>query len=451
MRDIVRPIPRRTVLGSAAAVVAGLVAGRSGPATARPAPPRELPPLGNEFLWGVAASGFQTEGHTPDSRRRQLYIGTELDEFPDSVDFYTRYPSDIALAADLGVGVYRISVEWARLQPRPGEWDEAGFDFYDRVLDAMAAHGIRPMLALDHLVYPVWIAERGGWQDPGFVDAWLANARKVVQRYASRNPIWITFATPYGYVKFESRDTLPATEIPAQMTRIIDAHNAIYDHIHRLQPGARVTMSGGFLTGFTDDVTEGPFLRQVVDRLDFIGFGISAGLSLESLPDLAQQALFSPLNLRSPLAHAMQPESVYYALRHYARKFPGKPLYVVENSIPMVNGRRPDGYGRGDHLRDTVYWLQRARADGIDVIGYNYWGLTDSFDWGGYDLRFGLYTVDVRTDPTLTRHPTDAVAAYRAITATGGVPADYLPTRRPAFCSLVDSADSCFDPVTLPR
>lgn len=446
-----RPIARRTVLGMAAAAVAALAAARPGPATARPAAPRQLPPLGREFLWGVAASGFQSEGHTPDSHRRRLYSGTELDEFPNSVDFHTRYPGDVALAADLGVGVYRISLEWARLQPRPGEWDDTGFEFYDRVLDTMAAHGIRPMLALDHLVYPVWIAERGAWQDPGIVDAWLANARKVVQRYASRNPIWITFATPAGYVKFESRDTLPVTEIPAQMTRIIDAHNSIYDHIHRIQPGAQVTMSAGFLTGFIDDVTEGLFLQQVVDRLDFIGFGVSASLSLDMLPELAEQALISPFDLRSPLMYAMQPESIYYALRHYARKFPGKSLYVVENSIPMWNGWRPDGYRRADHLRDTVYWLQRARADGIDVIGYNYWGLTDSFDWSGYDLRFGLYTVDVRTDPTLTRHATDAVAAYRSITATGGVPADYLPTRDPAACSLVDTPDSCVDPVTLPR
>ena len=93
---------------------------------------------------------------------------------------------------------------------------------------------------------------------------------------------------------------------------------------------------------------------------------------------------------------------------------------------------------------------RRYVADGIDVIGYNYWSLTDNYEWGSYTPRFGLYTVDVLTDPTLTRHPTDAVPAYRDITAADGVPADYRPTRNPGFCSLVDFLSSCLDPVTVP-
>ena len=83
----------------------------------------------------------------------------------------------------------------------------------------------------------------------------------------------------------------------------------------------------------------------------------------------------------------------------------------------------------------------------MNVIGYNYWSLTDNYEWGSYTPRFGLYTVDVLHDPTLTRVPTDAVPAYRAITAANGVPAGYTPTRAPQFCSLVDFLSSCLNPV----
>ncbi|MEU7146123.1 family 1 glycosylhydrolase [Nocardia sp. NPDC046473] len=447
-----RQFTRRATLGLVATGVAGAVIGRPTPAGARPAPPVDLPPLGHEFLWGVGGSGFQSEGHTPDSHQRRLFTDrTALARFPDCVDFYTRYATDIALAADLGVGVYRISIEWARLQPRPGEWDEAGFEFYDRVLDAMTAHGIRPMLTLDHWVYPVWIAERGGWGDPGIVDAWLGNARKVVDRYARRDPLWITVANPGGYIKFEARDTLSAADIPAMALRLADAHNAIYDHIHQVQPGAQVTMSINDGAATIEDATESLILDQVVDRLDFVGLGTYLSFSLDTLPQLAEHALVDPQELSSPLAHAVQPESMYYALHYCARRFPGKPVYVVDNGIAAWNGWREDGYSRSDHLRDTVYWLQCARADGIDVSGYTYWSLTDSFEWGSYDLRFGLYTVDVATDPTLTRKPTDAVAAYRVITASGGVPGNYRPTRPPAACSFVDIPSSCTDPVTVPH
>ncbi|MFI6041885.1 family 1 glycosylhydrolase [Nocardia sp. NPDC051321] len=447
-----RRFTRRTAFGLAVASLTDTVLGRPAPAAGRPAPPVDLPQLGREFLWGVAGSGFQTEGHTPDSHQRRLFTEhTALAQFPDCVDFYTRYPADIALAADLGVGVYGISIEWARVQPRPGEWDEAGFGFYDRVLDAMAANGIRPMLTLDHWVYPVWIAERGGWDDPGIVEAWLSNARTVVDRYAPRDPLWITVSNPGGYIKFESRDTVPANDIPAMAGRLVDAHNAIYDHIHQVQPGAQVTMSINVATGTIEDATESLILDRIIDRLDFVGLGTYLSFSLDTLPELAEHAIIAPQDLSNPLTHALAPESTYYALHYCAHRFPGKPVYVVENGMVTRNGWREDGCSRADHLRDTVYWLQRAKADGLNVIGYTYWTLTDSFAWGSYALRFGLYTVDVVTDPTLTRHPTDAVAAYRTITTSGGLPSDYRPTRPPAICSFVDLPDSCTDPVTVPR
>ncbi len=96
--------------------------------------------------------------------------------------------------------------------------------------------------------------------------------------------------------------------------------------------------------------------------------------------------------------------------------------------MPTDNGRpRADGWDRADELRDTIYWLQRAKGDGMNVIGYNYWSLTDNYEWGSYAPRYGLYTVDVTTDPDLIRRPTDAVAAYRDITAHHGVPTGYHP------------------------
>jgi beta-glucosidase len=124
-----------------------------------------------------------------------------------------------------------------------------------------------------------------------------------------------------------------------------------------------------------------------------------------------------------------EPKGIYRALRHYARRFPKLPLYIVENGMPTDNGRpRADSYTRSDHLRDHVYWMLRAKSEGVNVIGYNYWSLTDNFEWGTYRPRFGLYTVDVETDPALARQPTDAVDTYREI-VTNGLPADYRPVR----------------------
>ncbi|WP_433684962.1 family 1 glycosylhydrolase [Nocardia sp. CA-119907] len=435
---------RRHVLVTLAATTAALIVSGTVPAVASAAPPAQLQPLGADFLWGVAASGYQSEGYAPDSNwSRYVADGKTSDPYLESVDFFHRYRSDIELAAKLGVKVYRIGVEWARVQPRPGEWDEAGLRFYDNVIAAITAAGMRPMLTIDHWVYPGWEVDRGGWSNPNIVADWLANARTVVDRYAANNPLWVTFNEPAAYIMNEStHGGLDATAIPAMQDRIAQAHTAIYDYIHAVQLGAMVTSNVAYIPA-GEDVVNGPLIDRIAAKLDYIGIDYYYGAS----PGTVTQLSFSEL-WKNPL----EPEGIYYALQHYSRKFPGRPLYIVENGMPTENGTpRTDGYTRADDLRDTVYWLQRAKADGMNLIGYNYWSLTDNYEWGSYTPRFGLYTVDVRTDPTLTRKPTDAVPAYTDITHNGGVAPGYRPTRDPKPCSFVDAAASCADPVTVPR
>ncbi|MGY4099679.1 family 1 glycosylhydrolase [Nocardia sp. R16R-3T] len=418
----------------------------SSPAFAQPEPPAQVAPLGPDFLWGVAASGFQSEGHAPDSNwSRYVAAGETDDPYRDSVDFYSRSASDIDLAAGLGVKIYRISIEWARVQPRPGMWSDEGFRFYDNVLGKIEAAGMRPMITLDHWVFPGWEVDRGGWRNPDMVADWLANARTVVDRYAAHNPLWVTFNEPTFYGLNELRHGgLQITDLSTMLDRVAQAHNIIYDHIHHVQPGAMVTSNVAYIPA-AEDAVDKPFIDEVAAKLDYIGIDYYYGLT----PDTATVQV---ANLTALWNNPLQPEGIYYALRHYSRQFPGKPLYVVENGMPTENGNsRADGYTRADDLRDTIYWVQRAKADGMNVIGYNYWSLTDNYEWGSYTPRFGLYTVDVLTDPTLTRKATDAVPAYTALTHDNGVPGDYRPTRAPQPCSLVDAAASCIDPVTVAR
>jgi beta-glucosidase len=116
------------------------------------------------------------------------------------------------------------------------------------------------------------------------------------------------------------------------------------------------------------------------------------------------------------------PSALLTAIRDYHARAPGLPVYVVENGMATDDGLpRRDGMTRSRHLREHVYWLQRARAEGINVIGFNYWSLTDNYEWGDYRNRFGLYTVDVVADQTLRRKETDAVETYRELIKQRGV------------------------------
>ncbi|MEV6769570.1 family 1 glycosylhydrolase [Nocardia sp. NPDC051030] len=404
--------------------------------------------LGENFLWGVAASGFQSEGHSTDSNwQRYISANPDWDSFANSIDFRSRYPNDIALAAGLGVKVFRIGIEWARVQPQPGAWDEDAFAFYDSVIQNIYDAGMQPMLTLDHWVYPGWEADRGGWKNAGMVEDWLANAKTVVDRYAARNPVWVTVNEPVAYIMHEVRQN--GTDADTMLDRVTQAHNDIYDYIHQVQPNALVTSNVGYVAGAEAQVN-GPLVERISEKLDFIGVDYYFGYEPPK-----SNAVNMPDGSAAPPAGMwdlpVRPEGIYYALQHYSRMFPGKPLWVVENGMPTENGKpRADGYTRSDHLRDTVYWLQRAKIDGMNVVGYNYWSLTDNYEWGSYTPRFGLYTVDVETDPNLARHATDAVDTYRQIIHTGGLPSGYMPVRGPSECRLVDPPASCETPVTVP-
>lgn len=422
----------RLLLATAFALVCSLV---SSPGTAAAAP------LGDDFLWGVATSGFQSEGSSPDSNwRRYSDSGKAHDRVGNAVDFRHRYTEDIANAADLGVDVFRFGIEWARVQPSPTAWDEAEFRYYDDVIREIKSHGMIPMITLDHWVYPGWVADQGGWTNQKTVGDWLANARKVVERYADSGAIWITINEPTAYViKDLTIGAITALQAPKMFDRLVSVHRQAYDMIHQLDPGARVSSNLSYIPAVSD-LFDASFVDRVRDKLDFLGVDYYYGLSLDNLT--AAHSLTDEFYKVTP-----QPDGIYHALMRYTRKFPELPLYVVENGMPTDNGlARPDGYTRSDHLRDHIYWITRASEDGADVIGYNYWSITDNYEWGSFRPRFGLYTVDAATDPTLTRRATDAVATYREITAADGVPPAYRPVRPPGFCSLVDAPFSCLSP-----
>ncbi|EGD53810.1 putative glycosyl hydrolase [Gordonia neofelifaecis NRRL B-59395] len=408
------------------------------------APPAQAKPsagLPSGFLWGVASSGFQSEGSSPDSNwTRYIADGKTDDAIGTSVDFRHRYRSDIALAANLGAKVYRVGIEWSRIEPQPGLLDARELDYYDDLIESIVDAGMRPMITLDHWVYPGWIADRGGWADAGTLDAWLRNSKLVVDRYLKYHPLWITINEPSAYVLKEvQHGGISQRSSMLMFDRLVSAHQEIYRYIHWKEPGAQVSSNVAYIPT-VEPALDRLFLNRVRGQLDYVG--LDYYYSISPTDPTAAYAAKNEFWKASIAA-----DGIYYALRDMAQRFPGKPLYVVESGMATENGKpRPDGYRRADHLRDLVYWVQKARRDGLPVIGMNYWSLTDNYEWGSYTPRFGLYTVNVKSDPTLQRIPTDAVAAFRKITAANGVGPRYRPSRPSTICSLVAAPGSCLLP-----
>ncbi|MBB1037329.1 glycoside hydrolase family 1 protein [Dietzia natronolimnaea] len=396
------------------------------------------------FHWGVATSGFQVEGSNMDSNWKRYVDAAaargEADPVNDAVDFWNRYPEDIARAADLGVNTFRLSVEWSRIEPEPGRYDEQALRRYDDILSTIRAHGMTPMITMVHYVYPGWLVDRGGFLSPDSVEAFGRYAELITERWAGDGTMWVTFNEPLVFFSHELRIGLVGLhQFNAFRDNVVAAHKLGYHAAHRADPDAMVTANEAYLPAFapaTDDL----LLNHIRDELDFIGVDYYYGIALDNLTTI--RAAWDDFAGVRP-----QPEGMYESIVHYARHFPGKPLFIVENGMPTHNGYREDSFERGDYLRDVVFWIQRAVADGYPVIGYNHWSLVDNYEWGTYDSRFGLYQVDVLTDPALERRPTSGVDAYRDVIAGGGVPEGYRPVLPVGTCSLGTIPDTCLRPV----
>ena len=401
-------------------------------------------PVAEGFHWGVATSGFQVEGSNPDSNWKRYVDATspggEVDPVGGAVDFWTRYPEDIARAAAMGVNTFRLSVEWARIEPAPGVYDDEALAHYDRIIDSIRDHGMVPMITMVHFTYPGWLADRGGMLSGDAVEAFGRFSELITQRWAGDGTLWVTLNEPLVFFKHEMTiGRVGFQDFSRFLDQIEAAHRLGYAAAHRADPDAMVTMNEAYLplaTDFTDTLIG----DRVADVVDYVGIDYYYGVALNNLTTI--NAAWDDFAAVRP-----QPEVIYEAIKHYAQSYPGKPIYIVENGFPTDNGARADGVDRGDFLRDTAFWLQRAVADGYPVIGYNQWSLVDNYEWGSYSPRFGLYQVDVLTDPALERTPTSGVDAYREIIAGGGVGPDYRPVLPGGWCSLSVIPDSCLNPV----
>ena len=418
----------------------------TGPAAAN------VKPLPKSFLWGVSSSAFQSEGHTTNSDWNYYInrddgpnpVGSRKDPYGNSVDFYDHYRSDIALAAHLGVNIYRISINWTRVEPRPGVFSEKGLRFYDRVFARMAHFHIEPLITISHWDYPLWVYRQGGWTSRKTVNDFIALTKVLAKRYGHEVRYWLTFNEEFFY-EFIEKANYPLTDAQALQMRanLIVAHERAYKIIHRYSPHAMVSSNYAWPGhGPLASIETDPFLNAVKEYLDYAALDYY-------YPAYDQAATLLQLSAGTSWNIPLDPFGMYTALRSMHRWLPGKPVLITENGMPTDNARpRADGVTRSENLRDTAYWVQRARQAGVPVIGYLYWSLTDNYEWGSYSPRFGLYTVNVLTDPRLVRHPTAAVATYRQLIHDRGVPTGFAPTERPTLADCATTAVAIQDQAT---
>lgn len=353
------------------------------------------------FTWNPHWKKFEKEATDPKN-----YISDT------ACDHYHRFTEDFDLAKSLHHNAHRFSIEWARVEPTEGEFDEQEIGHYRQVLRALRERGLEPFVTLFHFTLPLWLAEKGGVLSSDFPRLFARYGEKMAEALGENVRFWVTINEPDVYA---GGAYLKGIWPPmrrnvfaffAAQKKQADAHALAYSAIKSISPTAQVGIAkhnlwfeaarnapvNRLLKKLADSIWNEWFLRKITDCQDFIGLNhyhhhrIDWGYSKNKN------------EIQTDFGWEYYPESLYHAiteLKHY-----NKPIYITENGIADASDEL-----RQKFIPAALAAMQRAIMDGADVRGYFYWSLLDNFEWDkGFFLHFGLIAVD-RTTETRTIRP----------------------------------------------
>ncbi len=431
------------------------------------------------FLWGVATAAHQNEGRNRNNQWAaweqqpgRIHAGQQSGQATDWWSPETA-ASDFDRAAALGLNSLRLSVEWSRIEPEPGIFDQSALRRYAEIIRLLRDRGLEPMVTLHHFTDPLWLTEMGGWENPQVEDLFSRFAGRVVEALGDQVSLWCTINEPivYAVSGYLDGDFPPgARSLPRAITvlrRMLLAHGRAYRTIHRLQRGACVglahhmrvhlpanparaadrwaaaTMNQIANTSTLAAITEGRLtplvglgqrVTYLMDTSDFIGLNYYTTILTAFAPHrpasfLARtffdpRAEFSDFNPNGEPYGIIDPTGLYLALKTVAGY--GKPIYITENGVPDAEDRLRARF-IVTHLAET--W--RAIQEGADVRGYYHWTLVDNFEWAAaWALKFGLYALDLESGVRTAR---PSAAVYAQIARANGVPRSLLETVAPGY------------------
>ena len=420
--------------------------------------------FGNDFTWGVATAAYQVEGgcdiHLKGKSIWDVFVKQRGKIFQNhtgdiACDFYNRYAKDISLMADMNINNYRFSISWSRIFPEgTRNINNAGIDFYNRVIDFCLELNITPWVTLYHWDLPYALQKKGGWVNRDILTWFEEYVACCVKNFGDRVINWMVLNEPMvftgaGYFlgvhapgKKGLNNFLAATHHAA----LCQARGGAM--IKSLQPESNVgtTISCSHIEPYREtdkDILAAKKVDALLNRL-FIEPLLGLGYPVTNLKllqriekfvkgddeknlafnmdfigvqnytrEIVSHAHFMPFirakiikankrNVETTLMNwEVYPESLYYILKKYSSYNNIPPLSVTENGAAfndMVQNDKVHDPKRVKYLKDNIAQVLRAKKEGVKVTGYFVWTLLDNFEWAeGYYPRFGLVHVDFET------------------------------------------------------
>jgi len=397
-----------------------------------------LKPLPKEpFWWGTSTAPFQNEdkGCAPGSK---WYFKTDWDHFAEeggapprgdnAVFSWSEFDKDLAALKQLGVNHFRFGVEWARVEPRQGEINEAALRQYAEMARKCREAGIEPIVTLWHFTFPDWLypkdKSKANFLNPDVRSAWQAHVRRVVRATKSNVRIYVPQNEPNGALQLgwiaahwppgllvRPGSYKKAMQVSADMFR--DAASIV----RKERPDALVM--GIYSLPYWKkakylDPTRSVYnlmMHQNRDQLDMVAdtcdlIGVNYYYSQQAS---AIRFLFRPSGERNSgytqLGWEIAPTGLYHVLIDVYSRY-HKPCVISENGIGTQSGQKSIRY-----FREHIAQMRRAMNDGVEVQGYFPWTLVDNYEWteGWGHAQFGLFSFDKKTHD---RIPTPSAIWY---------------------------------------
>lgn len=429
---------------------------------------------GSPLADGAGASVWHRFSHTPGS----IADGETGDV---ACDFYRRYEEDAGLMRAIGLNAFRFSISWSRVLPEGRVRVNArGLDFYDRLVDVLLEHGIRPLVTLFHWDLPAALDDRGGWLNPD-IAGWFAEYASVVFRALDdRVAMWATLNEPWvvadgGYLRGKlAPGHRSLFEAPIASHNLLRAHaeairayraagrNAIglvvnlepkYPASQRPEDLAAAARADAYMNRqYLDPVFLGHYpeelfgifgeawphfspseVEPIREPIDFLGVNYyTRGVTRDkpSAWPVRSCSVNQKRRTHTETGWEVFPQGLTDTLVQVRERYGGFPLYVTENGAafydpPTAEDGVLDDPLRVAYLREHLRAARSALERGVDLRGYFVWSLLDNFEWShGYSKRFGIVHVDYESQ---RRTPKSSARFYAEVIRSRGAALDELP------------------------
>ena len=398
------------------------------------------------FLWGAATAGYQVEGYNENTDWAEAAREGKVPPAGRLADHYHRYEEDFDLLVELGHNSHRFGVEWGRIEPREGEFDQSEIEHYRQVLKALKKRNIVPYVTLWHFTVPIWFAERGGFEASDSPEIFARYCKHVVSELGDLCEHFATINEPNVYAghsyiygawppfkrgrilwkKIGKEDgTSERTGAKASFGNIlryfkvekhlIKAHNQAYVAIKELPHKTDISIvkhvryfhaNENFINKLKARVMTYlqtvRYMNRIKDNLDSIGL------------NYYRHTLYGDNKnyLLSDMGWQLFPSGIYGALMLLKRY--NLPIIVSEAGIADA-----DDDIRAQYLMLQIKGIARALESGVDVRGHQYWSLMDNYEWAlGTEKRFGLIEINYET---LERTIRPSAHVYKKIIANNGI------------------------------